>query len=450
MMEIGDSIMLLHASDFHVRDTEGEPLLHAHDIRELFIFDAEQLVKKVGPPTALIFSGDIAFSGKATEYDVAREMFTKILQRLNLKEQRILVVPGNHDVDRKKAAGLEARMIRDRLRAEDDTVAENIFVQKREDLLAPLLDFQEFAMPYDCLIRGENGYWEIDNINNSSASEYLTSNFQIKIRGISTVHVSDRNDGQMIDLESPDDGSHMYIAQGQLTCDPTTSDGPFRVLVGHHPPSWWRFSENRKILADARYHLHLFGHEHKFAPHPTGNAVCVKAGAVNPDHVEDQARYNWIKITQEKFGYIVRIWSRVFDNTRHEFTEDCKWPGGQGYKISHSLDVAPELISPERTDETQHTATSVDLLDIVTKVQSHKEPSAPHQPTPHAVRFALLSQNHQKYSLVFSGLGHTPNADQMNTLGGLEYYEDMLKKLLLPENISKLIEAMEKEGISVF
>ena len=450
MMDIGDSIMLLHASDFHVRDTEVEQLSRAHDIRELFIFDAEQLAKKIGPPTVLIFSGDIAFSGKATEYDVAREMFTKILQRLNLKEQRILVVPGNHDVDRKKTEGLEARMLRDSLRATGDAHAEKIFIQKREELLKPLSDYQEFAMPYDCLIQGENGYWEIDNTNNSSASEYLASRFQIKIRGISTVHVSDRNDNQMTDLESPDDyGSHMYIARGQLTCLPTTAEGPFRVLVGHHPPSWWRFSQDRKDLADARYHLHLFGHVHQFLPHPTGNAVCVKAGAINPDHAEDHARYNWIKITREESGFIVRIWSRVLDNARHEFTEDGQWPGGQGYIVSHSLNAVPVLIASEKTDETQYTATSVDLPDETAKVQSHIESIVSSQPTAHAVRFALLSQNHQRYSLVFSRLGFTPNEDQISTLGGLEYYEDVLKELLLPENISELIEAMEKEGISV-
>ena len=123
-----ESILLLHASDFHMRETEFDPLLLAHDIRQLFAFDAEQMAKKVGSPTALVFSGDIAFSGRAAQYDVARHMFTEILERLDLKEQRILVVPGNHDVDRGNAVALDARMLRDKLRKSSDLDAEALFV----------------------------------------------------------------------------------------------------------------------------------------------------------------------------------------------------------------------------------------------------------------------------------------------------------------------------------
>jgi len=453
-MKSGETIILLQASDFHVRAHEGDPLCRPHDIRQLFAFDAEQMAKEIGVPTALIFSGDIAFGGGAEEYDVARQMFASLLARLGLNEQRILVVPGNHDVSRGKAAKLEARMLRDSLRAGTDKDAEAVFIAQRAKLLEPIAAFHEFAMPYDCLIKGDNGYWEINNLTGSSASEYLAADFPLSIRGISTVHASDRNDDQMDNLLKPeDDGSHMYVARGQLSCDPLTDASPFRVIVGHHPPAWWRFSDNRKNLIQARYHLHLFGHEHMFSPQSVGNAVCVGAGAINPDDLEnDQARYNWIKIRREGDGYMVRIWSRVYDHKYEKFCEDGEWLGGKGFLISQKLDgevseVAPECQPTETiatVDSFQESGGGINPASTRAFVDQEAK-----QPSSHAVRFALLSQNHARYALVFKELGFEPNETQRKILGGLEYYEEVLEELLQPENIGKLIAAMIKEGINV-
>ena len=458
-MAKGNTITLLHASDFHVKADEGDPLSRAHDIRQLFVFDSVQLAKDLGPPTALVLSGDIAFSGTSDQYDVAHSMFAKILEELNLREKRVLLVPGNHDVDRSKTVSLNARTLRDSLRAKTDELAERDFISKREELLKPLNAYLEFAMPYDCLIQGENGYWEINNDSNSTASKYLAADFPISIRGISTVHVSDRNDDQMEDpTNSKDDGSHMYIARGQLSCDPATKDCPFRILVGHHPPSWWRFTRDRKDLAIARYHLHLFGHEHQFGPEIAGQAVSVKAGAINPDDAsKQQARYNWIVISRGDNGYAIRIWSRVFDSKGQKFIEDPSWPAGQGFIVSHALDTEVEVLSavpqealPNSSTDKSKLADKQDTVDMSGSNGDEKDDGREvKEPSMHDVRFALLSQNHAKYAIIFEKLGFVPDDAQKDTLGGLEFYENALDQLLVPEKIGELIAAMEEEGVSV-
>lgn len=453
------TVTILHASDFHVREHEGNPLLFAHDIRQLFAFDAEQMAKDLESPTVLVISGDIGFSGGAKQYDVARQMFTNLLRRLDLLEQRVLVVPGNHDIDRKAAAGLSARMLRDSLRWSQEEMAEAEFVAKRGELLEPLSAYQEFAMAYDCLVQGDNGYWEIDNRAASSASEYLAADFDLSIRGISTVHVSDRNDDQMESLENPKDfGSHMYVARGQLSCDPVTEQTPFRIVVGHHPPSWWRFSADRKNLLQSRFHLHLFGHEHQFAPSPVGNAVSVHAGAINPeDYKSEQARYNWIKVAPVANGYQIRIWSRVFDHERQEFVEDPDWPGGQGFVVAQMLDSAvtpvdaiakiEDRISPMTATEPIPSNSAAD--EVVGDSEEKPTSPEPAEPSAHSVRFALFSQLHAKYAQVFKSLGFEPSDEQMFTLGGLEYYEEVVEELLKPDKIASLLAAMKKEGIDV-
>lgn len=457
-MSTPDFVLLLHASDFHVKSDEGEPLKRAHDARSLFAFDAVSMAKIIGTPTALVLSGDIAFSGGAVQYDVAREMLNGLLSQLGLSEKRVLVVPGNHDVDRPETEHLKARMTRDSLRALDDKQAEEVFIREREELLAPLHGFLQFSMAYDCLIPGKTGYWEIDNQDDSTASEYLAASFPISIRGISTAHASDRNDDHMNLENPPDDGSHMYVARGQLTCAPLETGCPFKLFIGHHPPNWWRFSEDREDLLRARYHLHLFGHEHRFAPRVVGNAIRIGAGAINPEEFEDDvARYNWVKISKNDDGFHVRIWSRTYDTRLNKFVEDPEWPSGKGFVVSETLSSSPRELGPEQIDESD-TATP-DLLQkpaIAEFVEADKkaeqevkEVSPRSAPSAHTVRYYLFSQHPLAYARVFAHLGFVPTEGDMLELGGLEFYESALDKIIADGKIEDLLEAMKQEGISV-
>ena len=47
----------------------------------------------------VIFSGDVAFSGKPEQYQTAKEqLFQPILDALGLKPNQLFIVPGNHDL----------------------------------------------------------------------------------------------------------------------------------------------------------------------------------------------------------------------------------------------------------------------------------------------------------------------------------------------------------------
>ncbi len=50
----------------------------------------------------LLVTGDIAFNGLKKEYDLAKKFFDDLLRTLDLGHDRIFIVPGNHDVNRKK------------------------------------------------------------------------------------------------------------------------------------------------------------------------------------------------------------------------------------------------------------------------------------------------------------------------------------------------------------
>ena len=92
---------ILHISDLHAREQSRwstDALLLA--ARSVLLNETNQHNIDV-----LAFTGDIAFSGKPQEYQIAFEWiedFCLSPSGLNLDPSQLLFVPGNHDVDRAK------------------------------------------------------------------------------------------------------------------------------------------------------------------------------------------------------------------------------------------------------------------------------------------------------------------------------------------------------------
>ena len=93
----------LHISDFHFRG--GDP--YDRDVVLRAMVCAVRTYREQGRQPDLIFAtGDIAQSGKATEYAPASAFFDAILAAAGLERRQLFVVPGNHDVDRDQGVGL--------------------------------------------------------------------------------------------------------------------------------------------------------------------------------------------------------------------------------------------------------------------------------------------------------------------------------------------------------
>ena len=58
--------------------------------------------KKNLKPEIVVVSGDIAKKGISSEYDLAKIFLDDLLIAMDLPPERLFVVPGNHDVNRKK------------------------------------------------------------------------------------------------------------------------------------------------------------------------------------------------------------------------------------------------------------------------------------------------------------------------------------------------------------
>ena len=96
----------LHLSDFHIKGTEGPSA--AADFADLLSNIKKARQEHGLTPDVVFFTGDVAFSGKSEEYERAINYFDNLLEACGLKDKRdkLYLVPGNHDVDRKQAPNI--------------------------------------------------------------------------------------------------------------------------------------------------------------------------------------------------------------------------------------------------------------------------------------------------------------------------------------------------------
>jgi 3',5'-cyclic AMP phosphodiesterase CpdA len=129
-------ICILHLSDVHFRvgkawDAEPVTRALAHFIKTE--------VQSGLAPDLVVFSGDLAFSGKAEEYKLARDWLENQLWPAlggDLPHNRLLLIPGNHDVDRGKVgAGVRS-------------MQQGLLSARTQDQIAALLG-DEGRAPYD-------------------------------------------------------------------------------------------------------------------------------------------------------------------------------------------------------------------------------------------------------------------------------------------------------------
>ncbi len=90
----------LHVSDFHLSD-KG-PYDQEFILRSLVSSVKHFRENENRAPDLIFATGDIASNGNAKEYDVATKFFDDLCDAAGLNRDRLFIIPGNHDVDRKK------------------------------------------------------------------------------------------------------------------------------------------------------------------------------------------------------------------------------------------------------------------------------------------------------------------------------------------------------------
>lgn len=92
---------ILHLSEFHFRAPRCLNPATDQDrpYRTRLERDLAQRVKNLGKIDAIMVGGDIAFQADPREYDVTRQRLLDLAKICGCDKDRIMIVPGNHDVN---------------------------------------------------------------------------------------------------------------------------------------------------------------------------------------------------------------------------------------------------------------------------------------------------------------------------------------------------------------
>lgn len=220
MTKIDDDqpIRLLHLSDTHFRAGrawDADPVLRA-----LARFIADE-VKAGLLPDVVALTGDLAFSGSAEEYALACEWLDGLWTTLNgIPRDRLLLVPGNHDVDRRKVTK-GVRMMQDALlkgRSQDD--------------IADLLSDEDQR---NSMLKRHAAY--LDFVRSWLGQPQILPWWQrlIMIRG-TRLHVAGLDTAWM--ASGDDDRGQLLLGRYQLTQTVETGEAEgarWRIALLHHP-----------------------------------------------------------------------------------------------------------------------------------------------------------------------------------------------------------------------
>ena len=100
-MTTKNTFQLLHISDLHIKDSE-EDKFDRGVVLDPLIERVKEDCERGLRPEIIAVTGDVAFQGIESEYKLAKKFFDDLLRAMELPDKRLFIVPGNHDVYRKK------------------------------------------------------------------------------------------------------------------------------------------------------------------------------------------------------------------------------------------------------------------------------------------------------------------------------------------------------------
>lgn len=93
------TFQILHISDLHVSERDN---FDRSVVLDPLISRVEMDIRAGFKPEIVVVTGDVAHAGIKSEYELAKKFFDDLLKSLKLSQDKLFIVPGNHDVNQKK------------------------------------------------------------------------------------------------------------------------------------------------------------------------------------------------------------------------------------------------------------------------------------------------------------------------------------------------------------
>ncbi|MCP4130523.1 MAG: AAA family ATPase [bacterium] len=235
---------ILHISDLHITGNKDISKLTA--LGQLF--DRIELDKKNGfRPELVVVSGDVAFSGTKAEYNNAKSFFDSLLIQLNLPEDRLYIVPGNHDVDLKAYRPTDIPEYKSMKELNNELKNEEF----RADLLKGMGNYFEFIeTQYPHIKSRHNRLVPFVNSYNTECGK------QIGLVGLNSAWMSRRNSqdkGRIAIGEYQVRMAEKYLVENK--------QNDLNLFIFHHPIEWLWKKDSEAIEQYLYNSVLLCGHQ---------------------------------------------------------------------------------------------------------------------------------------------------------------------------------------------
>ncbi|MBS1170412.1 MAG: hypothetical protein H6R01_1330 [Burkholderiaceae bacterium] len=242
---MSSAIRWLHLSDFHVgKDSYEQQRLFAEILGEVDRWKSEMSFI----PDYVFITGDIANKGLKKEYETFRRDFLTPLQNKFDAETVIIPVPGNHDVERPTTDTLDRKA---------PLAASSRFFDANREGKADRAPVARRFNTYKKLMpsSGMSPDWLVSNEGTATHTRKVAG-VNIGVVGLNTAWLcKDDNDKDQL---TPGYRLVEAALKKLEACQ-------IRIVLGHHPLSWWHDSEETNIRRlFAQHHvIYLHGHKHK-------------------------------------------------------------------------------------------------------------------------------------------------------------------------------------------
>ncbi|MFM7200606.1 MAG: metallophosphoesterase family protein, partial [Myxococcota bacterium] len=342
------SFTLLHLSDLHFGQDRGEATARFDQklVTRALLEDVQQLVKEGLKPDHIVLTGDVAFSAQPEEYKAASAWLRELCRECGLETSRLLMVPGNHDVDRKKVLETRAakhahQEARKAPQAELDYYLEH-HKELEMSVWPKLQAYASFATSLEApSITAEHPFWRAE----------LTNPFgkPVVALGLNTC---------LLSFDGTDAPSNLALGLGQLqrAFEKLPEDALVLALL-HHPPEWLldgnpgnstRAEHALSTFLQKHPHVLLVGHVHQqggLVSHPlhTGGLLRFVAGAGHEAAQEGgKHAYAWMRLHAEGIHFYPRMWNAERQHFQPEANR-FELEKGQQYTLIKRSKLADKL-----------------------------------------------------------------------------------------------------------
>jgi len=381
--------IFVHLSDIHFGQ-ERDETVHIHaDVKEQLIADAATVVKALpgGVAHGILVTGDIAYSGTKDQYDAAGLWLDGLSAAVGCDAYKIQMIPGNHDVDRKKmsqSSGHLLGVIRDGTSSDYEKILDN--EQDRASLFARFEDYAQFCEGYDCPLDVEGRY---------------STNLRVEIAPGRAVRFVRMNSSLLCTGSEGHEEPELIVGARQFIVPRTI--GEEVVVLLHHPLHWFKDSKEATTYLRSRARVLITGHEHnpKASVDPVEDGcdlLLLAAGATVPFKSDDTYTftYNVIEFDwdEELDALAVTLHPRAWNAVRTCFEADEQRLGGKEPKfVLGSPNFRKVTSQPQKVTQTELSSATIRMepepvVEIVAALDSETEPTV--SPDDDGYRAALL------------------------------------------------------------